>query len=142
MIREGEDIAVLSIGHPGNFVVAATARLAEKGLSVMHYDMRFANPLDEEVLHKVMKRFSKIITVEDGVIKGGFGSAVLEFAADHGYTPAIHRMGIPDYFVEHGTQQELWHECGYDAEGIQITIEKACGIEQRAQGSERRAQIL
>ena len=140
MITEGEDIAVLSIGHPGNFVAEAAGRLAEKGVTVMHYDMRFANPLDEVVLHKVMKRFSKIITVEDGVIKGGFGSAVLEFAADHGYKPAIHRLGIPDYFVEHGTQQELWHECGYDADGIQIAIEKACGMGQRAQSAERRAQ--
>jgi 1-deoxy-D-xylulose-5-phosphate synthase len=140
MITEGKDIAVLSIGHPGNFVAEAAGRLAEKGVTVMHYDMRFANPLDGEVLHKVMKRFSKIITVEDGVIKGGFGSAVLEFAADHGYKTAIHRLGIPDYFVEHGTQQELWHECGYDTEGILIAIEKACGIEQRAQGSELRAQ--
>jgi 1-deoxy-D-xylulose-5-phosphate synthase len=127
LIREGEDIAVLSIGHPGNFVVEASGKVAEKGVSVMHYDMRFANPLDEEVLHKVMKRFSKIITVEDGVIKGGFGSAVLEFAADHGYKSAIHRLGIPDYFVEHGTQQELWHECGYDAEGIQAVIEAMVG---------------
>jgi 1-deoxy-D-xylulose-5-phosphate synthase len=95
--------------------------------------MRFANPLDEEVLHEVMKNFKKIITVEDGAIKGGFGSAVLEFAGDHGYAVKIKRMGIPDYFVEHGTQQELWHECGYDAEGIRRVIEETCGgTEQRA----------
>jgi len=126
LISEGTDIAVLSIGHPGNFVVEAVEKLQEHGISVMHYDMRFANPLDEEVLHKVMKEFSKIITVEDGVIKGGFGSAVLEFAADHGYTPEIKRLGISDHFVEHGTQKELWHECGYDAEGIYATIIQAC----------------
>jgi len=126
LISEGTDIAVLSIGHPGNFVVEAVEKLKEHGISVMHYDMRFANPLDEEVLHKVMKEFSKIITVEDGVIKGGFGSAVLEFAADHGYTPEIKRLGISDHFVEHGTQKELWHECGYDAEGIYATIIQAC----------------
>jgi 1-deoxy-D-xylulose-5-phosphate synthase len=89
--------------------------------------MRFANPLDEEVLHEVMKNFKKIITVEDGVIKGGFGSAVLEFAGDNGYAVKIKRMGIPDYFVEHGTQQELWHECGYDAEGIRLAIENELG---------------
>jgi 1-deoxy-D-xylulose-5-phosphate synthase len=131
LISEGKDIAVLSIGHPGNFVVDAVASLREKGISVMHYDMRFANPLDEEVLHEVMKNFGKIITVEDGVIKGGFGSAVVEFAADHGYLAEIKRMGIPDYFVEHGTQQELWHECGYDAEGIRNAILSAVGTRQQ-----------
>jgi len=134
LIREGSDIAVLSIGHPGNFVVDAAAGLRSQGISVMHYDMRFANPLDEEVLHDVMKSFKKIITVEDGVIKGGFGTAVLEFAADHGYTPEIRRMGIPDYFVEHGTQQELWRECGYDAEGIRGAILEAVGRRQISEG--------
>ena len=127
LISDGNDIAVLSIGHPGNFVVEAAAQLREKGISVKHFDMRFANPLDEEVLHEVMNNFKKIITVEDGIIKGGFGSAVLEFAADHGYSVEIKRLGIPDYFVGHGTQQELWHECGYDAEGIQNAIIQAAG---------------
>jgi len=130
LISSGKDIAVLSIGHPGNFVVDAVAKLADSGITVTHYDMRFANPLDEEVLHEVMKIFKKIITVEDGVIKGGFGSAVLEFAADNGYTPEVHRMGIPDYFVEHGTQQELYRECGFDAEGIRRAILKAVGSRQ------------
>jgi 1-deoxy-D-xylulose-5-phosphate synthase len=125
-ISEGKDIAILSIGHPGNFVAEAVTSLSEKGITVTHYDMRFANPLDEIVLHDVMKKFKKIITVEDGVIKGGFGSAVLEFAADHSYTPEVLRMGIPDYFVEHGTQQELYHECGFDAEGIKSAIMEAC----------------
>jgi 1-deoxy-D-xylulose-5-phosphate synthase len=130
MVCEGSDIAVLSIGHAGNFVVEAAEELRKKNISVMHYDMRFANPLDEEVLHYVFKRFDKVITVEDGVIKGGFGSAVIEFATDHRYKNEIRRMGIPDYFVEQGTQQELWHECGYDAEGIRNEIEKA--VEGRA----------
>jgi 1-deoxy-D-xylulose-5-phosphate synthase len=103
------------------------AQLREKGISVKHYDMRFANPVDEEALHEVMRNFKKIITVEDGVIKGGFGSAVLEFAADHGYAVKIKRLGIPDYFVEHGTQQELYRECGYDGEGIRLAIEKEVG---------------
>ena len=107
----------------------------------MHYDMRFANPLDEEVLHRVMKKFQKIITVEDGVIKGGFGTAVLEFAADHGYTVDIKRMGIPDYFVEHGTQQELWHECGYDAEGIRSAILNAVGNRQPTVGSQKQPAV-
>jgi len=127
LISEGSDIAVLSIGHAGNFVVEAVEELGKKNISVMHYDMRFANPLDEEVLHNVLKRFDKVITVEDGVIRGGFGSAMLEFAADHGYKNEIRRLGIPDYFVEHGSQQELWHECGYDAEGIRNEIEKTLG---------------
>jgi 1-deoxy-D-xylulose-5-phosphate synthase len=96
----------------------------------MHYDMRFANPLDGEVLHAVMKRFRRIITVEDGMIKGGFGSAVLEFASDHGYAVEIRRMGIPDYFVEHGSQQELWHECGYDADGIREAVIEAVDSRQ------------
>lgn len=137
-ISEGSDIAVLSLGHAGNFVVEAAAALREKGISVMHYDMRYANPLDEEVLHGVMKRFKKIITVEDGVIKGGFGSAVLEFAADHGYSVDIKRMGIPDYFVEHGTQQELWHECGYDAVGIEKAILQAVGSLQSTVSSRQK----
>ncbi|MCK7531460.1 MAG: hypothetical protein MZV63_10710 [Marinilabiliales bacterium] len=139
LISDGKDIAVLSIGHPGNFVVEAAEQLHQKGISVKHYDMRFANPLDEEVLHEVMKNFKKIITVEDGAIKGGFGSAVLEFAGDHGYAVKIKRMGIPDYFVEHGTQQELWHECGYDTDGIRTAIEEACGKELRACGQEHRS---
>jgi 1-deoxy-D-xylulose-5-phosphate synthase len=125
LIREGSDIAVLSLGHPGNFVVEAAGRLSEKGISILHYDMRFVNPLDEQVLHSVMNQFKKIITVEDGMIKGGFGSAVLEFANDHGYPVEIIRLGIPDYFVEHGSQQELWHECGYDVAGIEQAIVQA-----------------
>ena len=129
---------MLSIGHAGNFVTEASGVLREKGISVMHYDMRFANPVDEEVLHAVMKRFRKIITVEDGVIKGGFGSAVLEFAADNGYSVDIKRMGIPDYFVEHGTQQELWHECGYDAAGIEKAIVQAVGSLQSAVSSRQK----
>ena len=127
LISDGKDIAVLSIGHPGNFVAEAVSQLGTQGITVRHYDMRYANPLDEEVLHEVMRKFKKIITVEDGVIKGGFGSAVLEFAADNGYQPEIHRLGIPDYFVEHGTQNELYKECGYDADGIRKAIEKAVG---------------
>jgi 1-deoxy-D-xylulose-5-phosphate synthase len=117
-ISQGTDIAVLSIGHPGNFVKEAVAKAAENNISVEHWDMRFINPLDTETLHYVMQNFKRIVTVEDGFIKGGFGSAILEFASDNHYTPAIERMGIPDYFVAHGTQKELYHECGYDTEGI------------------------
>jgi len=123
-ISEGKDIAVLSIGHPGNFVKEATQMVAADNISVEHWDMRFVNPLDTETLHYVMSNFKHIITVEDGVIKGGFGSAVLEFAADNGYSPVIKRMGIPDYFVAQGTQKELYRECGFDAVAIAETIRR------------------
>jgi 1-deoxy-D-xylulose-5-phosphate synthase len=118
LISEGKDIAVLSIGHPGNFVENAASILADEGISLTHYDMRFLAPLDTEILHSVFKRFSRIITVEDGVLKGGLGSAVIEFMCDNGYHAEIKRLGIPDYFVEQGTQEELIKECGFDADSI------------------------
>jgi 1-deoxy-D-xylulose-5-phosphate synthase len=123
-ISVGNDIAVLSIGHPGNFVVEALRNLAEENISVNHWDMRFAAPLDIETLHSVFKKFDKIITVEDGILKGGFGSSVVEFMSDNGYSSTVVRLGIPDYFVEHGTQDELIAVCGFDAEGIEKTIRK------------------
>ena len=122
LISEGTDIAVLSIGHPGNFVVSAVEKLKKDEISVMHYDMRFIAPLDAEVLHSVFKNFNKVITVEDGVLKGGFGSAVTEFMSDNGYSAEIKRLGIPDYFVEHGTQEELIRECGFDAGSIAAAV--------------------
>jgi len=118
LISEGYDIAVLSIGHPGNFVVEAVSILMAEGISVEHYDMRFAAPLDNEVLHAVFKKYHKIITVEDGVLKGGFGSAAIEFMCDNNYQAEVRRLGIPDYFVEQGTQEELIKECGFDTESI------------------------
>jgi 1-deoxy-D-xylulose-5-phosphate synthase len=124
-ISEGDDIAVLSFGHPGNFVVEAVSRLAAEGISVAHFDMRFAAPLDSEVLHSVFKNFKKIITVEDGVLKGGFGSAIIEFMIDNGYSSSVKRLGVPDYFVEHGTQIELIRECGFDPDGIAKAIREA-----------------
>lgn len=122
LIREGSDIAVLSIGHPGNDVIEAARKLEAESVSICHWDMRFAAPLDEETLHSVFGRFKKIITVEDGILKGGFGSAVIEFMSDNNYSAEVRRLGIPDYFVEHGSQQELYRECGYDAGGIERTI--------------------
>ena len=124
LISEGKDIAVLSIGHPGNFVIKAVSELAGEGISVNHYDMRFLAPLDIEVLHSVFKKFNRIITVEDGVLKGGLGSAVMEFMCDNGYNAEIKRLGIPDYFVEQGTQEELIRECGFDADSIVKEIRK------------------
>ena len=84
--------------------------------------MRFASPLDTEALHSVFKKFDKVLTVEDGILKGGFGSAVIEFMTDNGYGASVKRLGIPDYFVQHGTQDELIHECGFDAGGIIKTV--------------------
>ena len=84
--------------------------------------MRFVSPLDEEALHQIFKKFKKIITVEDGILKGGFGSAVVEFMSNQGYTSQVVRLGIPDYFVEHGTRRELIHECGFDEEGIEKAL--------------------
>jgi 1-deoxy-D-xylulose-5-phosphate synthase len=121
-ISEGSDIAVLSIGHPGIAVSSVLSKLAKEKISIAHFDMRFVAPLDKEVLHSVFKNFRYIITVEDGILKGGFGSAVIEFMSDNGYNSEVRRLGIPDYFVEHGTQEELYSECGYDAEGIEIAI--------------------
>lgn len=117
-LREGTDLAILSLGPIGHAVEEAIGRLEAEGKSVAHYDLRFAKPLDEELLHEVGKKFQRIITVEDGVAKGGVGSAVMEFMNDHGYYPRLRRVGLPDEFVEHGSLKELHHLCGMDAEGI------------------------
>jgi 1-deoxy-D-xylulose-5-phosphate synthase len=117
-VCDGEDIAILSIGTIGNEVVKAAAKLNTEGYYPAHYDLRFVKPLDEALLHDVFKKFSKIITVEDGCLEGGMGSAVIEFMADNGYNSSITRLGIPDKFIEHGEQPELWAECGYDAQSI------------------------
>lgn len=122
LLTEGNDIAVLSIGHPGMDVASVVKKLKEENIFVAHYDMRFIAPIDTEVLHTVCKKFRYIITIEDGMLKGGFGSAVIEFMSDHGYRAEVRRLGIPDYFVEQGTQAELYRECGYDREGIEIAL--------------------
>jgi 1-deoxy-D-xylulose-5-phosphate synthase len=121
-LTSGEDIAILTIGHPGNFAQEAIAELKQKGISAAHYDMRFVKPLDETMLHEVFSKFDKVITVEDGCVMGGMGSAILEFMADHNYQCQVVRLGIPDEFIHHGTQEELYRDCGFDAQGI---IEKA-----------------
>lgn len=117
-ICDGEEVAILSIGHIGNYVTESRALLAADDLSPAHYDLRFVKPLDEELLHEVFSKFNKIITLEDGCIMGGFGSAVLEFMADHGYTAKVIRLGIPDAVIEHGEQLELHDECGFGPTGI------------------------
>lgn len=121
-LREGQDIAILSLGHPGNFAAAAIRDLRNDGIQPGHYDMRFVKPLDEALLHEACQRYPKLITVEDGTIEGGFGSAVLEFMARHGYKNDLRMLGIPDRIVEHGTPRELHHECGYDTAAIATAI--------------------
>lgn len=121
-IKDGEEIAILSLGHPGNFAAQAIRNLREEGINPAHYDMRFAKPLDEELLHEVFAKYKKIITVEDGTVVGGFGSAVLEFMAAHQYQASVKILGIPDRLVEHGSLKQLHAECGYDAEGIEAAV--------------------
>ena len=121
-ISKGDDLAILTIGHPGNTVASVVKKFAGENIFITHFDMRFVAPLDKSVLHTVLKNFTHVITVEDGVLKGGFGSAIVEFMSDSGYNSEVRRLGIPDYFVEHGTQDELQNECGFDAEGIEVAI--------------------
>ncbi|HUN04015.1 MAG TPA: transketolase C-terminal domain-containing protein, partial [Niabella sp.] len=123
-LKDGKGIAILSLGHPGNFAASAIRDLNRDEVYPAHFDMRFAKPLDEELLHEVCRNYPKIITVEDGAIKGGFGSAVLEFMAENGYKNEVKILGIPDRLVEHGTLKELHKECGYDAEGILVTVKE------------------
>lgn len=125
-IRQGSDVALVTIGHIGNMAAAAADKLESEGISVAHFDMRFAKPLDHELLHKIGKSYNIIVTVEDGCLPGGFGSAVLEWLNDNGYNTKVIRLGIPDRFVDHGSQQQLYKECGFDTDGIYQTIKKQC----------------
>jgi len=122
LLKDGSDLAILTIGYPGNTASSVIRKLEAESISIAHYDMRFVAPLDSDALHIIFRKFRYIITVEDGILKGGFGSAVVEFMADNGYSSEIRRLGIPGYFVEHGTQDELYRECGYDSEGIELAI--------------------
>lgn len=123
-ISDGEDVAILTIGHVGNFAVEACQELNSEGIHPAHYDLRFAKPLDMNLLHDVFTRYKHIITVEDGCLQGGVGSAVLEFMADHKYNAQVIRLGIPDEFIEHGEQPELWALCGYDTVSIINAVKK------------------
>ena len=123
-LRDGKDLAVLSIGPIGNEVAKAIDRAEAEGRSVAHYDMIYLKPLDEALLHEIGQAYSRIITVENGVVRGGFGSAVLEFMADNGYTPRVERIGVPDRFIEQGSIPELYKLCGMDAESIYRCIMK------------------
>jgi 1-deoxy-D-xylulose-5-phosphate synthase len=122
MVNDGEGLAVLSLGPLGNYVQEALKRLNEQGLYPAHFDMRFVKPLDNELLHDVFGRFDRVVTIEDGCLQGGFGSAVIEFMVDHGYTAHVKRLGIPDRFIEHGTPDQLFDECGYGKAAIFQTL--------------------
>lgn len=121
-LKDGERIAVLTIGTVGNFASEAIARMEADGIRVAHYDLRFAKPLDQELLHEVGRKFRCVVTVEDGALRGGVGEAVGAFFCEHGYLPKVVNLGIPDRFVEHGTPAQLYAQCGYDAEGIYRTL--------------------
>ncbi|MGB1453605.1 MAG: transketolase C-terminal domain-containing protein, partial [Crocinitomicaceae bacterium] len=131
-LTNGTDLAIISIGHPGNFVQTAISELTELGASIAHYDMRFVKPVDEVMLHEIFTKFDKVITVEDGCIMGGFGSAVIEFMTDQKYKAEIIRLGIPDQYIHHGTQNELWSDCGYDARGIADTVIKTLSLSKQS----------
>jgi 1-deoxy-D-xylulose-5-phosphate synthase len=122
VIQEGEEVAILTIGHVGNYAVDICEKLALEGLKPGHYDMRFAKPIDEEMLHEILRKYDKIVTVEDGCLQGGFGSAVLEFMADHDYTARVRRLGIPDKYFEHGSQMQLHHEAGFAPQDIEKAV--------------------
>jgi len=121
-IKDGKDVAILSFGHPGNFATTAIRNLRSEGIDPAHYDIRFVKPLDEALLHEVFANYSKIVTVEDGTVVGGFGSAILEFMNANGYKADVTILGIPDRLVEHGTLKELHSECAYDAAGIEAAV--------------------
>lgn len=121
-LKDGNDIAVITIGPIGNIAAGAISKAEANGLSIAHYDLRFLKPLDEELLHEVGIKFSRILTIEDGVLKGGMGTAILEFMADYHYTPFIRRIGLPDHFIEHGSVSELYELCGMDEESIYNTL--------------------
>jgi 1-deoxy-D-xylulose-5-phosphate synthase len=123
-VSSGEGVAILTIGHPGNFAQEAIKTLTKSGITPAHYDLRFVKPLDEMLLHEVFTKFDKVVTVEDGCLMGGFGSAVLEFMADRGYKAEVVRLGIPDEYIHHGTQEELWAACGFDVAAIVASVER------------------
>jgi len=126
-LKEGHEIAIVSFGHPGNFAQTAIRNLRAEGIDPAHYDLRFVKPLDEEMLHEVFQNFKKIVTVEDGTIVGGMGTAVLEFMNLNGYQSQIKLLGIPDVIVEHGSLKELHKECQFDANAIALAVKTMMG---------------
>ncbi len=133
----GEDVAILTIGHPGNFAQEAIQELKESGISVAHYDMRFVKPIDEVMLHEVFSKFKHVITIEDGCLMGGFGSAVIEFMVDQKYQAEVVRLGIPDEYVHHGTQEELWSDCGFDAPAIVKAVKSLTKFQDKSSSNQK-----
>ena len=123
-IKDGEEIAILSIGNTGNFVVEADKYFIKEGLDIAHFDMRFIKPIDKELLHTIFQKFDKVITIEDACLQGGFGSAVIEFMVDNNYKSELVRLGVPDEFINHGTQQQLYTECYFDVGAIKESVHK------------------
>lgn len=134
-VKSGTDMTFLTIGPIGNYTVKACKELEQQGINAAHYDMRFVKPLDENILHEVFSKFDKIITVEDGAIMGGMGSAILEFMADNNYKARVVRLGIPDKFIQHGTQDQLYAECGFDQSGMVKTAIKLVNKNQSNQST-------
>ena len=132
-LKDGKDVAILSLGHPGNFAAAAIRELKNDGLNPGHYDMRFVKPLDEAMLHEACQQYEKLVTVEDGTVEGGLGSAILEFMALHRYKNDIKILGIPDLLIEHGTPKELYKECGYDAQAVADAVREMMKQQVRVQ---------
>ncbi|WP_256012703.1 1-deoxy-D-xylulose-5-phosphate synthase [Desertivirga xinjiangensis] len=133
-ICDGDEVALVTIGHIGNEATKARLELNTEGIYPAHYDLRFVKPLDAELLHEVFTKFRKVVTVEDGCLQGGMGSAILEFMADNNYTSTIVRLGIPDTLIEHGEQPELWAECGYDAAAIAEKV-RSMAVSSKTMGS-------
>ncbi len=136
-VTVGDDVAILTIGHPGNFAQGAIKELNGLGISVAHYDMRFVKPIDEVMLHEVFTKFKHVITVEDGCLMGGFGSAVIEFMVDQKYQAEVVRLGIPDEYVHHGTQEELWSDCGFDTQAIVKAVKDLVKFESKATSNQK-----
>jgi 1-deoxy-D-xylulose-5-phosphate synthase len=133
----GDDVAILTIGHPGNFAQEAIQELKGSGISVAHYDMRFVKPIDEVMLHEVFSKFKHVITIEDGCLMGGFGSAVIEFMVDQKYQAEVVRLGIPDEYVHHGTQEELWSDCGFDAPAIVKEVKTLTKFQDKSSSNQK-----
>ncbi len=135
-MAHGTDVAILSIGKSGIFAKRAVKSLENRGISAAHYDLRFVKPIDEEILTEVFNNFKYVVTVEDGVIQGGFGSAVLEFMAANNFSATLKLLGIPDKFIEHGTPEDLYRECGIDVKGITLAVLELLGRPVTAETTE------
>jgi 1-deoxy-D-xylulose-5-phosphate synthase len=132
ILRDGNDMAILALGHPANFALSAARMLADEGIDASVFNMRFVKPLDEELLHSVFRQFKTVVTVEDGAIMGGFGSAVLEFMVDNNYASQVVRLGVPDKFIEHATQHQQYVMCGYDTDSIVSSVKKIMAEKTKA----------